>query len=216
MWAKYGAALSREMALDTVELLGSVRGTVLDLGPGSGTQVQHFTPSQITVAYGIEPAVDLHRPLLAAAEQRGFDGTYKPVAAGAEPESLLPALAKAGVIGEGRTEVFDEIVCIRVLCGVPRPEEVTKGLYRLLKPGGRLVVSEHVVNPWQTKQGSIVGRGLQIFYHLLGWRFWAGGCCLDRDTETILRKAGTWSKVSFQRANSWSVIPQMVGYMIKA
>ncbi|KAF1808226.1 S-adenosyl-L-methionine-dependent methyltransferase [Eremomyces bilateralis CBS 781.70] len=216
MWAKYGDLMSREMPLNTAALLATVRGTVLDLGPGSGSQLYQFTPGQIDVAYGVEPAVDLHVLLRAAAEKRGFEGRYKVVTAGAEPESLVPALAREGVIGEGGAEVFDEIVCVRVLCGVPRQEEVVKGLYRLLKPGGRLVVSEHVVNPWRLKEGSIVARGLQIGYHLLGWKFWAGGCCMDRDTEKSLKEAGSWSKIALERSQSWAVIPHIVGYLVKA
>ena len=38
----------------------------------------------------------------------------------------------------------DTVLSVQVLCGVPQPKEMIKRLYSLLKPGGKLVVYEHV------------------------------------------------------------------------
>lgn len=40
----------------------------------------------------------------------------------------------------------DTILSMQVLCSVEKPEEVLRYLYTLLKPGGRMVVYEHVQN----------------------------------------------------------------------
>lgn len=38
----------------------------------------------------------------------------------------------------------DTVTSVQVLCSVPKPAEMTKELYRLLKPGGQMIVHEHV------------------------------------------------------------------------
>lgn len=49
--------------------------------------------------------------------------------------------------GDGlKPEEFDTVIVCRVLCGVPKPEEIVKGIYKCLKPGGQVLVYEHVVN----------------------------------------------------------------------
>ena len=38
----------------------------------------------------------------------------------------------------------DTVMSVQVLCSVPRPEVMVKAMYRLLKPGGQMIVYEHV------------------------------------------------------------------------
>lgn len=196
-------------------LLKQCSGTVLDIGPGSGEILPRFDPSKIDIIYGAEPAADLHPGLLANAEKYGFGDKYKALLCGGEPESLLPALNKAGALVNGTTEIFDEICVVRVLCGVPRPEETIKGLYSLLKPGGRMVVCEHVVVPWRT-EGTLLARGFQALYSILGWPFFMGGCELQRHTEEYLKNAGEWKKFELKYVDPHVAIPFIVGELIKA
>jgi len=185
---------------------------VLDLGPGSGDQLHHYAASASSVAeiYGVEPAGTLHAKLALKADEAGFEGKYRILGCGAEPDSLVPALEKEGLLARG-SEPFDEIVSIRVLCGVPEVKETVDGLYALLKPGGRLIVMEHVAAP-----GITVARVIQGMYMWIGgWKFWMGGCCLDRDTERLLRGAGKWRDVDLKTLNPWSTIPQIVGVLVK-
>ncbi|KAF2089917.1 S-adenosyl-L-methionine-dependent methyltransferase [Saccharata proteae CBS 121410] len=219
-WMTYGPSMSTDMPKPTQELLRTVRGTVLDVGPGSGEQLHLFTPANITRMYGAEPADKLHDQLRVNARNNNLGDKYKVLHCGAEPESLIPALAKAGLLQGGADGIFDEIVCCRVLCGVPNQQNTIDGLYRLLKPGGRFVVHEHVVNPWPAKnqEGSLIARFLQVVYTLAGWPFWIQ-CHLDRDTKSGLIKAGGkngWKEIKLQYVESWSTIPNLVGYLIKS
>ncbi|KAL1631781.1 hypothetical protein SLS56_004302 [Neofusicoccum ribis] len=217
-WTAYGALMSEGMADEAVALLQTVHGTVLDVGPGSGDQLRHLNASQLDRVYGAEPALELHGRLRAHARQAGLEAKYAVLQAGAQPESLLPALAGAGVFARGGADgVFDDICCVRVLCGVPRPEETVQGLYRLLKPGGRLIVHEHVVNPWPEEGGSLLSRALQTVYTCAGWPFFLG-CHLTRDTKGILINAAGkdgWAKVELKGLASWSAIPNCTGYLVK-
>lgn len=203
-------------------LIKSLHGRVLDIGPGTGSQLKRYnTDASIKIMYAAEPAVDLHAELAKSAEKVGLGDRYKILACGAEPESLIPALAKTGLLERGASEegIFDDIVSIRVLCGVPRPEETVAGLYRLLKPGGRLIVCEHVVNPWQSKEGSVLARLAQVVYRFSGWSFLLGGCNIDRDTEKTLKDAGGrggWKEIRLQLMDPHAAIPMLTGCLVKS
>ncbi len=201
-------------------LLKSARGNILDLGPGTGTHIRFLDPPVVRDVYAVEPSVDMHPKLRLRAAEQDLESKYHVLTCGAEPESLLPMLSKNGVLNQesGVTSFFDEIICLRVLCGVPHQAETVKGLYMLLKPGGRMIIFEHVVSPWRTC-GSIVSRGFQSLYMLIGWKFWLAGCELTRDTVHVLKEAasgdGGWHKVDLMYAEEDSVIPCIIGSLVK-
>jgi SAM-dependent methyltransferase len=218
-WTQCGPALSTDPPAPLCPLLSSMSGTVLDLGPGSGEQLHLYPSSQITKAYGIEPAVGLHLQLKGKAQAAGFtEQSYVVLDAGAQPESLVPALAKVGLLntasGDAENGCFDYIVAIRVLCGVPQPQETLNGLYSLLKPGGSLIVSEHVVN-----ETGRLEAWLQVFYEwIAGWRFWMAGCRLRQNTKEMIRQsAGVegWAEERWWVVDGWSTIPKVVGVLVK-
>jgi SAM-dependent methyltransferase len=220
LWKTNGEAMSAEMPGPTFELLSHCKGVVLDIGPGSGEMLSRFNPDLITALYGAEPAKDLHPGLERQAANRGFKSKFTPLVCGAEPESLIPALHKAGIIqvsgkgGSAEDGVFDEICCTRVLCGVPHAQQTIKSLYNLLKPGGRMVICEHVANPWRT-EGLMLARLMQMVYTLLGWPFFMGGCELQRHTAEYLRDAGEWDKFELKYYGPKDAIPFVVGELIK-
>jgi SAM-dependent methyltransferase len=194
-----------------------------DIGPGSGEVLSRFDPSKIVAMYGAEPAAQLHLGLMRNAQKRGFGEKYHALVCGAEPESLIPALSKSGILrssgtgGTAENGVFDEICCVRVLCGVPHPQETVRGLYHLLKPGGRMVICEHVVNPWAT-EGSYLGRVMQIVITVLGWPFFMGGCEVQRNTLEYLKQAAGeegWDKFDLQYVEPRGTIPFIVGELRK-
>lgn len=151
-----------------------------------------------------------------------------------DAESLLPALKKHSLVGpdvssiedirqldhhRGEGGVFDTIICVRVLCSVPDVEKAVSELYTLLKPGGSILVTEHVVNPWRTAKGSLVARVMQAVYQLCGWSWVVGDCRLDRDTETALKRAadrdGGWEVVELERWFGRTPMPYIAGRLVK-
>ncbi|PYH82447.1 phospholipid methyltransferase [Aspergillus uvarum CBS 121591] len=195
-------------------LLATARGITLDLGPGTGTQMPHLRSPAITALYGVEPCHHLHATLRVRAETEGVSEKYTILGCSAAPDQLVPVLQQRGLVA-----AVDTILCVRVLCSVPDLEGTVRGLYSLLKPGGRVIVVEHVVNSGLQGTGSVVARVVQGLYELLGWRWFVGDCCLTRDTEGALRGAaaedGGWERVELRRYFGEGVMPYVAGVLVK-
>lgn len=175
-----------------------------------------LTSPSITALYGAEPCTSLHPAIRAKAEEEGISSKYHILPTGVAETELVPALRKAGLEVEGG--VFDTILCVRVLCSVPNMEKTVRELYGMLKPGGRILVTEHVVNPWRRAKGSVLARAVQIVYGVLGWSWFIGDCALNRDIEGALRGAAGdegWESVELERSFEWSAMPYISGTLVK-
>lgn len=220
LWLTKGAQCAQELPGNTVESVSTARGSVLEIGAGSGELLQYYDPSKITNIIGVEPAEDLHARLRIQANENGFADKYTILSCSAEPDSLIPALLKTGLIStENGGELFDTIICVRVLCIVPMVDRTVSFLYRCLKPGGRLIICEHGVSDWYQHGGSIIPRALQAVYMSAGWSFFMGDCHLDRDFRKILNGAAKegdgWAEVKVETFDAWSVLPYTVGTLMK-
>lgn len=200
--------------------------------PGSGSQLAYINPKRIKTYHAAEPAKGLHDTLNRHAKRAGLSPgkNFRILPCGGEVETLIPGLQTAGLLPSDKPPqpIFDSIVTIRVLCSVPSAEATLKNLYALLRPGGRLIVVEHVVNPWRGPWGSSVGRLLQRVYTLLGWSFFVGDCHLERDTEGLLKRVGVveggadWSGWTdtvggggVKLSAWWGALPYVSGVLVK-
>lgn len=118
-------------------LVSEASGIVLELGPGIGSQLMRYNTSKITKIYGVEPNVDLHKSLRENIKTSGLSDVYEIVACGIED---VVELEKHGVV----LGSIDTVLSVQVLCSVPDPDAMLRRLYALLKPGGQLIVYEHV------------------------------------------------------------------------
>ncbi|KAF2668267.1 S-adenosyl-L-methionine-dependent methyltransferase [Microthyrium microscopicum] len=220
LWDQYGDAMSEELPGASTKLIKDASGVVLDIGPGTGSLLRFLDKSKITMAYGPEPAIDMHPKLQQYINKAGLTDQYKILSAGAEAKTLIPALAKEGLIktdGSTVDGIFDTILSTRVLCGVPNQAETAEQLYRLLKPGGHMIVCEHIRSPWPNA-GSFTGWATQKFMLLCGWNLWLGGCEVNRDTVASLRKAAGetgWRKFDLQYVSPFHSVPFIVGTLEK-
>ena len=95
--------------------------------------------SKIEKVYGVEPVISLHAALRLSIKENKMDDIYHIVPGSIEDES---ALEKFGIT----PGTVDTIISIQVLCSVPHPQETLRRLYQLLKPGGQIIVYEHIQN----------------------------------------------------------------------
>ena len=148
-------------------LFSDIEGTVLEIGPGSGVNLRYF-PDGIRWI-GIEPNVHMHPYIQEKAQERAIEVDLRDTSA----DDLDIA-----------DESVDAVVSTLVLCSVPDPGAALSEIRRVLKPGGRFYVIEHVAAPrgtWLRK----LQHGIKPL-----WRLAADGCRPDRETGRILEAAG--------------------------
>jgi SAM-dependent methyltransferase len=145
-----------------------VEGVVLELGFGSGRNLQHLDPAKITKLYALEP-------------EEGMRVLSEKAAAGAPfPVEVRPEFAETLSIPR---ESIDTLFITYTLCTIPDPVSALRACRPFLKPGAKLVFCEHGLAPDATvakAQASI-----EPF-----WRRIAGGCHLARDIPRIIADAG--------------------------
>ncbi len=179
------------------KLLADVRGTVLEIGPGTGVNFAYFDTSITWI--GLEPNRHMHAQLQARAAEAGVAAECR--VAGAEGMDVDDASV-------------DVVVAGLVLCSVEEPASILADVHRVLRPGGRLVFLEHVAAPR--------GTGLRRFQRFMRpfWTFCADGCHPDRETERLIRDAG-FAEVSVDAfeaprdAAPRFVSPTIAGYAVK-
>ena len=140
---------------------------VVELGPGTGPNLRYYRPGTRLVA--IEPNPHMHPVLARAAARRGVHVEIRPVSAEA---TGLPSGS------------VDAVVCTLVLCTVPDPAAALAEARRVLRPGGRLLLIEHVAathGTWLAAVQRVVRAP---------WRWAFEGCDVSRSTATLVADAG--------------------------
>lgn len=148
------------------ELLSEVRGRTLEVGCGWGHNFPHYPGEAAVVAFDYDAG-----RVRASARRLHFRNGRLPLA-------VADAQRLAWTDG-----AFDSVVGTLVFCSIPRPDLALAEVRRVLKPGGRLYLLEHV-----RSHHAWLG-GLQDAL-APGWLRLTGGCNLNRDTEATVRAAG--------------------------
>jgi ubiquinone/menaquinone biosynthesis C-methylase UbiE len=145
-------------------LFAAIEGRCLMVAAGTGTEFQHFPPGLTITAIDISPG------MVARAKQRatGYAGKLE-VEVRDVQELPYPAWA------------FDTVVTSCTFCSVPDPLRGLRELYRCLRPGGRLLMFEHV----RSRIGPIAI--LQDLMTPVTSRF---GPAMNRDTVGNVLRAG--------------------------
>jgi SAM-dependent methyltransferase len=119
---KRGEEIEKQLGEAKRRWLSPVRGRVLELGPGLGTNFPYLEGTEWT---GVEPSGLLREKLTAR-------GTPGPLLEGAAEAIPFP------------NESFDAVVTTLVLCSVREPAKAVAEIRRVLKPGGAYTFIEHV------------------------------------------------------------------------
>jgi len=149
------------------ELVGRARGRVLELGAGRGENFGAFDPD--ITWNGLEPDAERREELARRAHE--WSHAAKPLDAVAEQVPLAAAS-------------IDTVVATYVLCTVEDVSAALAEARRVLVPGGRVLLVEHILAPH-----SATLRTLQRVATPFTRR-WCGGCHQDRDPLPSLRAAG--------------------------
>lgn len=145
-------------------LVGAVRGTVLELGPGHGGNLRFYHPDVRLIA--VEPRPGARDSTAAAAGRLGLSAQVRD---GRAEDLALP---------DGSV---DAVVCSFVLCSVADQDAALAEAHRVLRPGGRFLFAEHVAAP----RGTWVRRGQNLVAAFAGAR-----CHPNRETGPAIDRAG--------------------------
>ncbi|HBY58556.1 MAG TPA: SAM-dependent methyltransferase [Solibacterales bacterium] len=148
-------------------LFGSLSGHVLEIGAGTGANVKYLPR---TIRYmAVEPSRGMKPLLVRRALEAGLAIDIHVTTA---EELRLPDRS------------VDAVICSLVLCSVQEPMLVLSEVCRVLRPGGRFVYLEHIAGP----PGSRRRHRQELIAPF--WRFCSGGCNVNRETPTLIARAG--------------------------
>jgi ubiquinone/menaquinone biosynthesis C-methylase UbiE len=154
------------------ELLASASGRVLELGAGTGHNLEHYTDA-VSELVMTEPDPHMARRL----RERLAEEMSRPARV-----EVIEVPAEDLPFDDGS---FDTVVATLVLCTVTDQQRTLAEARRVLVEGGRFLYIEHVRSSrpglarWQDR--------LQR-----PWGFFAGGCHPNRATDQAIADAGFW------------------------
>jgi SAM-dependent methyltransferase len=149
------------------DLLARARGRTLEIGAGTGLNLEHY-PRLLADLVLAEPDPWMRRHLERAVRRAG--DRARVIAA---PAERLPV----------EDATIDTVVATLVLCTVDDPGSALREIARVLAPGGRLLLIEHVrsgspaLARWQDRLAT-------------PWRHFAEGCHCNRATTQAIGDAG--------------------------
>jgi ubiquinone/menaquinone biosynthesis C-methylase UbiE len=123
-------------------------GDVLEVGIGTALNAPFYEKSKIRRIVGVDPALQMHPLALRRIKASGLDVELVGLSA-----EKLPL----------EDDTFDSVVCTYTLCSIPNPAYALAEIRRVLRPGGKLLFSEHGIAPdesvrrWQRRLQPIWG-----------------------------------------------------------
>jgi len=150
------------------QIVPQAEGRVLEIGIGSGLNLSFYDPAKVSVIVGVDPSAAMQK----LARQRAA-------------QISIPVEMTALELGQiqAADASFDSIVCTFTLCTIPDAMAALQEMRRVLKPGGKLLFSEHGLAPdlpvvrWQHRLTPL-------------WKPFSGGCHLNRDIPALIRAGG--------------------------
>jgi ubiquinone/menaquinone biosynthesis C-methylase UbiE len=138
-WEKYAPTYDRQIAFLERRLFTGGRewlaeravGRVLEVAVGTGRNLPHYSPGIALTGIELSPS------MLALARQRAAE-------LGLDVD-LRVGDAQRLPFADGS---FDTAVCALSLCTIPDPATALREMHRVLVPGGRLLLLDHVVSTW--------------------------------------------------------------------
>ena len=142
-------------------------GVVLEIGIGSGQNLPFYNPNKVSKIIGVDPDEHIWKR---SAKRR----------ADCEIE-----VERIGLSGENiplDKNIADTVVVTYSLCTIPDAVKALREMTRILKPGGKILFTEHgkapdeAVHKWQNRIDPL-------------WGKIAGGCRSGRDIPELFRQA---------------------------
>ena len=185
LWVGERAGLRRQRK----ELLERAAGCTIEIGAGTGLNLAHY-PDDLDELVLVEPDAAMRRRLAGRLGRRRSRAR------------LVDAPAERLPFPDGSV---DTVVSTLVLCTVDAPDLALQEIVRVLKPGGQLLLIEHVRSD---------SPGLARWQDRLAtpWRRFARGCRCNRATSELMAAVGF--ELEDLDDASWRAMPPIVRPLI--
>jgi ubiquinone/menaquinone biosynthesis C-methylase UbiE len=143
-------------------------GRVLEVGMGSGLNLPFYDANKVDHVFALEPSEGMRRKAASAVDRAPFSVEWLDL-----PGEQIPL----------EDDSVDTVVLTYTLCTIPDWRRAMHQMRRVLKPGGKLVFSEHgqapeaAVRRWQNRLNPV-------------WSCFAGGCQLNRPIDRCITSSG--------------------------
>jgi len=143
-------------------------GRILEVGMGSGINIPLYDPAKVEKVWGLEPSEGMRVKALPRVQAAPFEVEWLGL-----PGEEIPL----------DNDSVDTVLLTYTLCTIPGAVKAVEQMRRVLKPGGKLLFSEH---------GKAPDAALQVWQDRVNpwWGKVAGGCNINRDIPALLREGG--------------------------
>ena len=170
------------------KIVPHAKGTILEIGIGSGLNIPFYEKSKVEKIYGLDPSPELCEMAKQVAIKNEIDINF--LLNGAEEIKLT-------------SNSIDTVLLTYTLCTIPNPFDALREIKRVMKSDGRILFCEHGVAPddkvvkWQNRINPLWGK---LF----------GGCNINRNIPNILLESGF--KINGLEQMYLPSTPKIVGY----
>ncbi len=149
------------------KIVPRARGTVLEVGFGSGHNIPYYDPGKVTRVIALEPSPEMRKRAAKRIAQSPIALEFVDL-----PGEQIP-LESASV---------DTVMITYTMCSIDDVEAALAQMRRVLKPDGELLFCEH---------GRAPDQGIARWQDRLtpAWRRIGGGCRLNRNIPELVRRA---------------------------
>ncbi len=150
------------------QIVPAAEGRVLEVGFGAGPNLAFYDPAKVSRVFALEPSEGMRRKARKAIEAAQVEVEIIDL-----PGEAIPL----------EDDSVDTVVLTYTACTIPDAGAALAQMRRVLRPGGRLLFSEHGLSPdpgvakWQRRIEPV-------------WKPIAGGCHLTRRPDELLTRAG--------------------------
>tara|TARA_A100001035_G_scaffold126171_1_gene99259 strand:- start:848 stop:1471 length:624 start_codon:yes stop_codon:yes gene_type:complete len=170
------------------KIVPDARGTILEIGIGSGLNIPFYQKSNIQKIIGLDPSEELCEMAKKCAKKNQIDVNFLINSA---EEINLPSNS------------IDTVLLTYTLCTIPEPLDALDEIKRVLKSDGYILFCEHGTAPdlnvqkWQNRINPLWGK---LF----------GGCNINRDIPNLILESGL--KINKLDQMYLPSTPKIVGY----
>jgi len=146
------------------KIIPSATGFVVELGVGAGANFRYYKHEKILKVIAIDPSSELN--ILAREEAKKYNIEIQILNQSAEN---IPF----------EDNSIDTVVSTYTLCSIPNPDQTMREVYRVLKPNGVFLFSEHGRSP--DRFTVFIQDQVEFFYPFI-----SGGCHCNRDIKKVI------------------------------